>query len=558
MYDETVDNCRFFVAAAAVSIGDFNGDGYDDIIKAPNNVWINDTTGGFILETLPILQFGDRALSEGLTVPIFERWAGSAAVADLDNDGQDEILSVLRAGPSSELFQVFSRSNDQWVDRTGELGYRAEAKFLANANAIITFDYNNDGWLDVAVGLAGWHVVQHLNRKSGFDSVGMIILRNDEGKGFTDVTAELGIPEAVAAGIGEDLWTGSITKYWRPHTFVHGFIAGDLDNDGFIDLVVAGDYGTGLMLWNEKGKRFTADLENDFTGFANMGPALADVNGDGYQDIFISQINATPSFNNMCPGGRPCHDAKERGNMWHVSNGPRSYTERAAEAGLLDGDWGWGATFVDFDNDGYEELIQAAGFPVALSPTAMGWLSRRDPPHLFQRVDAGSGDRYNDQITSSKNANVGTIDPTGAHHDRWREFRVRAGIELTEPTGGVAVGDFNRDGRIDIVMGSAYSAKPILYLNTSPNVGNWLEITPTTASGKNTIWGANVTVTSSNRNITRISGSQSQSFLSNGTPKLWFGVGDARRVDVTIRYPGGGSHTFRDVETNKSHRLARP
>lgn len=548
-YNDTLNACRVYGGSPAIAVGDLNGDGYDDLVKSPNNVWINDTAGGFVLEKLPVGEQGEKDI-DGLKIPLLERWSGSPALADLDNDGRDEVLSVVRAGSTSELYQVFSRTDAGWQDRTAELGFSMGKEIIASANAIITFDYDNDGWLDIAIGMAGWYIITEKNRRSGFDSVGMLVLHNEQGRGFRDATDELGIPEAVAAGIGQDIWSGTVSKYWNPHTFVHGFTSGDLDNDGFNDLLVAGDFGTGLMLWNEGGRSFIPDLDDDFTGFAAMGPALSDVNDDGFQDIFVSQIHATPAFSNTCPGGRPCASAEKMGNMWQVSDGPRSFTERALPAGLLAGGWGWGATFVDFDNDGYEELIQAAGMVQALAPTDLGWLFRNDPPHLFQRTDVGSGQRTTVERTKTDSSTPG-------HHDQWQEVAAASGIDLTSPTGGVVVGDFDRDGRIDIALASGFHAKPILYRNTSSGVGNWLEVIPTTSGDRTALWGAKVSVTFGERTVTRISGSQSQSYMSNGTAKLWFGVGEAKTVKVTIRYADGTEETFDDIETNQSIRLAR-
>jgi len=542
-YNSNIAMCIMSVGAPAVAVADLNADGFDDIIKSPNQVWINDKTGRFDLELLPVQSFGDQNITSSIKVPLFERWSASPAVADLDNDGSLEVISVFKAGPTSQPFEIYSRVDGEWRVRTNEFLPALETKFFGNANSVMTFDYDNDGWLDLGISFAGRDTVTTLNKRAGFDTPGLMILRNREGTGFDDVTSTLKIKEAVADAVDEDLWAGSVSKYWEPHTYAHAMTAADLDNDGFTDIFVAGDFGTGMLLWNESGERFAADTSADYSGHALMGPALSDVNGDGYLDIFVTQIHSKLSFIANTPGGRPSQTSAKIGNMWRVSTGARTYEERAIESGLLDGGWGWGAAFADFDLDGFDELVQAGGYTGTLSPKEIGWTFRKEAPRLFQRTDLAEG--------NAKQSGPDQYGASASTGGRWENVAKASGIDLEVPTGGLAVSDFDRDGRLDFVIASGFDSRPVLYKNTSSVKGSWLEVTPTDREGGREIYGASVTVTAGGRTIVKYSGTQSQSFMSNGTATLWFGLGDAKTVDVEARYPGGKVKTWQDVPVDQ-------
>ena len=545
-YNKNIALCMMSVGAPAVAVADINNDGFDDIIKAPNQVWINDNAGNFDLELLPIETFGLGTVSSTIKVPLFERWVASPAVADIDNDGSVEVISVFRAGQTDRPFEIYSRKTGKWEITTDKFIQALETEFFGNANSVMTFDYNNDGWLDLGLSFAGSGPITNFNKRAGFETPGLMILKNQMGRGFLDVTSELKIKEAVNLVIDKDLWAGSISKYWKPHTYAHAMTSADFDNDGYADIFVAGDFGTGLLLWNEGGEKFVADTNADYTGHALMGPALSDVNGDGYLDIFVTQIYSPLSFMGNSPGGRPSNIPDKIGNMWRVSTGPRTYEERSIESGLLDGGWGWGATFTDFDLDGFDELLHAGGYTGTLSPLELGWTFRKNSPRLFQR---------NDLINQS-----GTTPPTSYglsanEGGKWSDVAKQSGLGIDVPTGGIALGDFDRDGRLDFVIGSGFDSRPILFMNKTTPKGKWLELTPTDSTGKSQIYGASVKVTVAGREIIKYSGTQSQTFMSNGTATLWFGLGEVNTVDIEVRYPNGSVKNWKDVKVNQQLKL---
>jgi hypothetical protein len=215
----------------------------------------------------------------------------------------------------------------------------------------------------------------------------------------------------------------------------------------------------------------------------------------------------------------------------------------AVSSGLLDGGWGWGSTFVDIDNDGQDELVQTAGIPQMISPASAGWLHRNDPVRLWRL----------ERLSDGRN-------PGGV----WRELPDAEGLRQGVHTASVASGDFDRDGRVDLVISSAEARRPFLYLNRGEAEGNWLEIIPVRQVGGAVVpvFGARIEVTyrladGSSKTALRYSGTQSQSYYSNSSAASRFGVGTNATVNIKVRFPDGTTRTLDRQETNQVVTVAR-
>jgi hypothetical protein len=126
-------------------------------------------------------------------------------------------------------------------------------------------------------------------------------------------------------------------------------------------------------------------------------------------------------------------------------------------------------------------------------------------------------------------------------------------------TDSVAAGDFNRDGLVDLVIGSPSVSQPLLMLNRSRSVGRWLEVSPVRKSGARSVpvVGARIEVTyrlddGSTRTAVRYSGTQSQSYYSNSSTVTRFGVGENSRVKVSVRFPDGGVSVVDEQATDRT------
>jgi hypothetical protein len=125
-------------------------------------------------------------------------------------------------------------------------------------------------------------------------------------------------------------------------------------------------------------------------------------------------------------------------------------------------------------------------------------------------------------------------------------------------TAGVVTGDFDRDGRVDLVMTSPESSRPYLFRNVTSVTGKWLEVVPVREVGGRTltVYGARVEVTyrlsdGTQRTTVRSSGTQSESVFSSSDPRSWFGVGDNDTVSVRVTFPSGVTRVWEDVATSQ-------
>ena len=307
--------------AAGGAAADFNGDGLHDLYLL----------GGGVHADALFINNGD-----GTFTDVAPQWgldrrhhAYGVSAADFDGDG-DLDLFISSYGPSDGLPQRgrflllrndgASGSNDrQFVNVADEAGLNNFTSFYVDGTGSGWGDYNLDGRLDLMVcGYRGQHAGNRLYRNEGPDQDG--VWR------FTDVTEEAGLLET------------------RVHGFFPRFV--DLTGDKYPELLLIADTGTSRFLVNNGDGTFTR--RNDLTprlGTANaMGVDLGDINNDGLLDFYVTNITQL-----------------NVGNLMMVQNPDGSFTDRAAQLGVLEGYWGWGTIIADFDHDGHADIAETNG-----------------------------------------------------------------------------------------------------------------------------------------------------------------------------------------------------
>lgn len=405
------------------------------------------------------------------------------AVGDYDGDGFPDIF--LTQYGRSILYH--NNGDGTFTDVTEKAGVIARGW----ASSAVWFDYDNDGRLDLFVcqfvefdknsgcGIAK-DGKQHYCIPRPFRPSGSWLFHNNGDGTFSDVSRESGI----ASRLG---------KAW-------GVVASDVDNDGRMDLFVSNDTVSNFLFMNRgNGKFEEAGLEADIAYSADgkarsgMGVDSADFNEDGWMDLYVANID------------------QEIFSLYQ-NNRDATFEDVAMPAGIgLSTRWmsGWGVKFFDYDNDGNLDLIQANGFPDDLVEEFSSQVTYEEPLLLFHN----EGKAFKDISAES-----GTV------------FQKRFSSR------GLAIGDFNNDGAVDVLV-AVNDGAPVLLRNNVGKENHWLGLKLVGKKSNPDAVGATVTYQAGDlkRSRMKVNGG---GFLSSHDPRLVLGLGSRSRIDwLEVKWP---------------------
>jgi hypothetical protein len=322
-----------------IAVGDFNGDGLEDLYVAMG-------TG---LPNLLLVQQRDgsvRDVAEQAGVAWLDDTKG-VLFADTDNDGDQDLLMAI--GPTIVLAKNDGKGR---FERFVSMRAPTPAPFYS----LTVADYDLDGDLDI-YGARYVEVAYGISVPMPFHDAENgptnHLMRNEGDDRFTDVT--------LPSGLGVHNTRFSLIGAW-----------GDYDRDGDPDLYVANDFGRNNLYRNDGG-RFTdvaaeAGTEDQAAG---MGASWSDYDRDGDLDLYVTNMySAAGNRIAYQPRFQRAHPADVRlqvqrhssGNSLFVNQGDGTFRDASDEAGVRMGRWGWGARFVDLDNDGFDDLVVPNGF----------------------------------------------------------------------------------------------------------------------------------------------------------------------------------------------------
>ena len=282
------------------------------------------------------------------------------------------------------------------------------------------------------------------------------LFRNDSGQ-FIDVSEEASIYGSV---IGFGL----------------GVTVGDLNLDGWQDIFISNDFFERDYIYiNNQDGTFSEDLENQMKSItgASMGADMADINNDGYPDLFVTEMLPEPNdrlktkttFENWdryrynVENGY--HHQFTR-NMLHLNNGDNTFSEIGRMAGVEATDWSWGALIADYDNDGNKDLFIANGIYKDLTDQDyINYISTAEMAKSVISEDGVDFEKLTDVIPSTKISNYMYRNEGDLDFDN-----VTKSWGLDEPShsNGSAYADLDNDGDLDLVINNL-NAEASIYVN---------------------------------------------------------------------------------------------
>jgi enediyne biosynthesis protein E4 len=421
-----------------------------------------------------------------------------AAVGDCDNDGRTDLFVTALGG--NALYR--NRGGAVFEDVTAKAGL-AGGGWSTSAGFI---DYDRDGNLDLFVArYLDWDfgknkrcggegpALQAYCHPNEFGPVTHLLYRGLGGCRFEDASEKAGIAEAPGKGLG---------------VAFH-----DVDRDGWPDIFVANDSFPQQLFRNRRDGTFEevalamgAAYDEDGKVFAGMGVDLADYDNDGSPDVFVNAL--------ANQGYALFQNKKELFEYVSGSSGLTAVSKMHS---------GWGARFLDYDNDGWKDIFVAQGHVMDNIELTQPGIRYRETPLLLRNV-------------------VG----------KFSDVSAKAGAPfLTAMAGrGAAFGDFNNDGAVDVVV-SANSGAPRVFRNSATTNG-WLLVDTVGAKSNRDGIGASVRVLMASGSEQFGFVSTSGSYLSAHDKRVHFGLGRERQVKLLeIRWPSGVVQTWKNVPANQ-------
>jgi hypothetical protein len=483
---------------------DYDNDGWLDMVVLTGRRWQSTPAEATIrlYKNNRDGTFSDVTAKSGLGRSV---WAAGITVGDYDNDGFDDLF--ITCWGQNILFH--NNGDGTFSDVTEKAGLLHRGTRYGTGCTWV--DYDRDGRLDLFV---SHYVVFDLDKvpprgrnescsyrgvpvycgPAGLPQEPCRLYRNNGDGTFTDVSEKAGISTV------------------RPGYCLTS-VATDLDGDGWPDIYVACDTTPSLLLHNNGNGTFTeqglesgVSLSEDGQEQAGMGIGIGDFDTDGNLDILKTH------FRDDTPG-------------LYRGNGKGYFRDVTLRAGL-----GvetrfvcWGTGIVDLDNDGLPDLFFSSGMVYPEPEKSLSDAAYKTPPVIYRNLGGG----------------------------KFEELLDQAGPALAEAhaSRGVAFGDFDNDGDIDILVINV-NQPPSLLRNDTTGGNHWLKVLLEGTKSNRSAIGAQVVASYGDRRQAQAVLAQS-SYLSASDRRLHFGLGSATGADLEIRWPSGGVERIADVGADR-------
>src|SRR5579864_5566126 len=426
------------------------------------------------------------------------------AVGDYDNDGYEDLYVTAYGG--NKLYH--NNGDGTFTDVTERAGVAGSGWSTSAA----WVDLDNDGYLDLIVLRYlewGFDDVWCGEHKEGFRAychpdffkpIPPLVYHNNHDGTFTEVSQKLGLSKP-----GKGL----------------GLAIADYDRDGHIDFFVANDSMVEFLYHNKGDGTFedvalVSQVAVDMDGrtYAGMGVDFSDYNNDGWPDLVVTDL------------------ANQRYALY-LNNGDGSFTYASNSAGIGQitlAHSGWGVRFLDYDNDGWKDLLIAQGHDLDTIELTY--------PNL----------RYREPLLLARNTGHGFVDVSSQAGDIFRHPWVSRGL---------AIGDIDNDGKMDAVVTTNDGPVHLLH-NESHTQNHWILLDLVGHRSNRDAIGAEVSiVTATGKQSATVS--TTGSYLSSSDKRVHFGLGkDATVQKIDIRWPSGIRQTLNNVPADQILKIEEP
>ncbi len=541
---------RNFYNGGGVAIGDINNDGLPDIYLTgnmeANRLYLNKGN----------LTFED--ISEKAGVMGNKPWSTGVVMADINADGLLDIY-VSNAGN----LEGNNHDNDLYINN-GDLTFTESAhEFNLAKTGFSThasfFDYDKDGDLDAyilnnsnipvsSLGYAeqrevraqDWEGVPHI-----FRGVGDMLLRNDDGK-FVDVSEEAGI-------------YGSLIGFGL------GVLVTDMNNDLYPDIYVSNDfYERDYLYINNQDGTFREEIK-DWTSHLSlsaMGIDIADINNDGHNDIFITDMLPEPDQrvkSVMEFEGYNVFNLKQSKDFYQqyiqntlqLNNGNGSFSEVAYYSGVDATDWSWAGLLFDMDNDGLRDIFITNGINHDLTD--------------LDFVDFFANEIIQKMALTGRKESIDSIiakmpirpQPNYAYKNNgditFKNANADWGFELPTMSNGAAYGDLDNDGDLDLVINNV-NTETFIYENHTNEFlkeHNYIKL-KFEGNQKNPFAVGTIAKLYFNGNVANQELIPSRGFQSSMEYTMTIGLGKNKKLDsIRIIWPDNKTQKLADLNANQ-------
>jgi hypothetical protein len=426
------------------------------------------------------------------------------AAADFDNDGNEDLFVTAYGG--NRLYHNDGHCN--FTDITEKAGVAGSGWSTSAA----WVDLDNDGLLDLVVDRYvkwDWDDVYCGEHREGlrgychpdvFEAIPMLVYHNDGNGHFTEVSHKLGLDKPAKA---------------------LGIAIADYDRDGRIDLYIANDSMPEFLFhqktdgtFDEVGLESEVAVNAEGQTYAGMGVDFADYDNDGWPDIAVTDLaNQRYAF----------YRNNKDGTFDYASNG-----NGIGAMTLLHS--GWSLRFLDYDNDGWKDVLIAQGHDLDTI--------EKQSPNLH----------YREPMLLARNTGKKFVDVSATSGEIFKQAWVGRGM---------AIGDLDNDGRVDAVVSTNGGQAYVLH-NETPTPNHWITLHLIGHKSNRDGIGAVVTVTTSAgqqwATVTTASG-----YLSSSDPRVHFGLGASEQADtIEVRWPSGTTQTLKATKGDRQVEIEEP